>query len=143
MAITFIIEDKGYKLKDRMNLKLWMRRVLRTEGRKEGEINYFITTDERLHEMNVQYLQHDTLTDIITFDNCVGPVVSGDIAISRQRVSENAEKFGVTEADEMRRVMIHGLLHLCGYKDKTAEEKQVMRKKEDEALRLFDEVNGE
>jgi probable rRNA maturation factor len=137
MAITFQNQEIVFRLPGRVKLKSWIRKVLRQEGKKEGDLNYVFTSDERLHEMNVEYLGHDTLTDIITFDQSEGLVVSGDIVISRDRVAENAVNYKTAFDDELHRVMIHGVLHLCGYRDKTEEEKKLMRSKEDEALRLF------
>ena len=137
MAITFQNQEIVFRLPGRVKLKSWIRKVLRQEGKKEGDLNFVFTSDEKLHEMNVEYLGHDTLTDIITFDQTEGLKVSGDIVISRERVAENAVTYRISFDDELHRVMIHGVLHLCGYKDKTEEEKKQMRTREDEALRLF------
>jgi probable rRNA maturation factor len=137
MAITFQNQEIVFRLPGRVKLKSWIRKILKQEGKKEGELNFVFTSDDKLHEMNVEYLGHDTLTDIITFDQTEGLKVSGDIVISKERVEENAGTYKITFKDELHRVMIHGILHLCGYKDKTEEEKKIMRRKEDEALRLF------
>lgn len=110
----------------------WLAQVIQSEDYKLTELNYVFCSDEHLHEMNVQYLQHDTLTDVITFDNSDNEShIEGDIFISVPRIEENAEKFGVLFLEELKRVMVHGLLHLLGYGDKTEEEKLVMREKED------------
>ena len=101
------------------------------------EINYIFCDDDYLHQINVEYLNHDTLTDIITFDYTEDNVLSSDIFISIERVSDNANDFGVTFETELLRVMAHGILHLCGYKDKTEEDSQQMRKKEDEKIIFF------
>jgi probable rRNA maturation factor len=137
MAITFQNQDIVFRLPGKVKLKSWIRKVLKEEGKKEGELNFVFTSDNKLHEMNLEYLGHDTLTDIITFDQAEGLTVSGDIVISKERVAENATTYKITFDNELHRVMIHGILHLCGYKDKTEEEKRQMRSKEDEALRLF------
>ncbi len=138
MAITFQNKDIALRLPGRMRIKAWIRRVLKQEGKKEGEINFVFTSDEHLHEVNLQYLSHDTYTDIITFDQTEGLKVSGDIMISVDRVKDNAGKFKSGFEDELRRVIIHGVFHLCGYKDKTAAEEKTMRIKENEALRIYE-----
>ncbi len=137
MAITFHIQDISMRLPGRVKLKSWIRKILRSEGKKEGELNFMFTSDKHLHGLNVQYLHHDTFTDIITFDQSEGLTVSGDIVISRDRVKENGDTFGTGFDNELRRVMIHGVLHLCGYTDKTPGEKSRMRAMEDEALQVF------
>ncbi|MCR9263580.1 MAG: rRNA maturation RNase YbeY [Flavobacteriaceae bacterium] len=115
----------------------WVTRILDSEGFKVGQIDYIFCSDEYLLELNNEYLKHDTLTDIITFDYTEGVVVSGDIFISVDRVKENAVTFGVPLQDEIVRVMSHGVLHLVGYGDKTDEEAEIMRSKEDEKIRMF------
>ena len=114
-----------------------MRNVLISEEKKEGEINYIFCDDDYLHEINVKYLNHDDYTDIISFDNAVGNILHGDIFISTERVAENAEKFEVSFDEELKRVIAHGMLHFCGYKDKTDDDAQLMRKKEDEKIKMF------
>ena len=118
-------------------LKPWLKELIRQHGFVPGDISYFFCDDEELLKVNLQFLQHDTYTDIITFDECVGDVVAGSILISVDRVRENAEKFGKTFENEFLRVLVHGTLHLCGYKDKSDSEAQLMRQKEDESLALF------
>lgn len=120
--------------------KQWLKEIIRRESRVPGDIIYFFCDDEYLHSQNVQFLQHDTLTDIITFDDGVGDFVQGNILISYDRVKENAHAFQVSEQEELLRVVAHGVLHLCGYKDKTEAEAQQMRQKEAEALMLFSEM---
>src|SRR6478736_2151312 len=115
----------------------WISSVISSEGKKEGEINYIFCDDDYLHNINVEYLQHDTLTDIISFDYSVGNELNGDIFISIERVRENAVDFNVSFEEELRRVLIHGVLHYCGYKDKSEEEDRLMRNKEDEKIKLF------
>ena len=102
-----------------------------------GDISYIFCDDDYMLERNISFLNHDTYTDIITFDDCFGDVVSGSILISLDRVGENAAKFGQTFENEFLRVLVHGTLHLCGYKDKTDEEAKIMRQKEDESLALL------
>lgn len=117
--------------------KIWLQKVIRKEGKVPGDISYIFCDDEYMLGQNQTFLNHDTYTDIITFDQCFGSVVSGSILISLDRVKENADKFGKTFENEMLRVVVHGTLHLCGYKDKTDEEAKVMRQKEDESLALL------
>ena len=117
--------------------KIWLQQVVRKEGKVPGDISYIFCDDEYMLEQNKSFLNHDTYTDIITFDDCFGDIVSGSILISLDRVGENAEKFDKTFENEFLRVLVHGTLHLCGYKDKTEEEAKIMRKKEDESLALL------
>lgn len=101
---------------------------------KEGEINYIFCDDEYLHKLNVEFLNHDTLTDIISFDYSAGKELHGDIYISIERVADNAKDFKSDFIDELHRVMIHGILHYCGYKDKTEADETVMRQRENDYL---------
>jgi rRNA maturation RNase YbeY len=110
---------------------------VRKENKTPGDISYFFCSDEYIYQQNVQFLNHNTLTDIITFDDCVADLVQGNILISFDRVEDNAKQFGVELQDEILRVLAHGVLHLCGYKDKTDEEAALMRKKENEAIELY------
>lgn len=118
-------------------LKKWIGTVIGREKKREGQLNYIFCSDKELLQINKEFLGHKTLTDIITFDYTEGKTISGEIYISAERVMENAEKFGVSFSHELRRVMIHGVLHLCGYGDKTASEKRIMRAREEVALELF------
>jgi rRNA maturation RNase YbeY len=138
MAIQFFQENISFKLKNATKIKQWIKSVVEKENQKLLELNFIFCDDEYLHKINVEYLQHDTYTDIITFDNSehIGKI-EGDIFISIERVKENADNLKITFEQELHRVMIHGVLHLLGYKDKTKAEKQTMRAKEDEALRLL------
>jgi rRNA maturation RNase YbeY len=104
---------------------------------KLEEINYIFCDDEYMLKLNVEFLDHDTYTDIITFNNNVGRILEGDIFISTERVKDNSETFGVIFEEELRRVLSHGILHLCGYNDKTEEESSIMRDKEEEKMKLF------
>ena len=134
-AIHFFEEDITYKLKNKTALRQWLKDTIIAEGYRLKELNYIFCSDAYLLQVNQQYLDHDTYTDIITFDNSEREkVIVGDIFISAERVKENAAKFKVTEATELHRVMVHGALHLLGYPDKTPESKKVMTQKENEYL---------
>ncbi|MCL1675953.1 rRNA maturation RNase YbeY [Elizabethkingia meningoseptica] len=109
----------------------WLEDLILDEGKKPGDINYILCNDEYLLEINKQYLDHDYYTDIITFDYCKGKIISGDIFLSLQRVLDNASMLETKQEEELNRVLAHGILHLCGYKDKTEEEQKLMRSKED------------
>lgn len=137
MAVTFQYRVPEYKLKDAGALKKWIADTIKREGFLLGDINYVFASDEEVLQMNIQYLDHHTYTDIITFDSCEGDRLNGDIIISIDRVGENAFKFGTSFEKELRRVMIHGVLHLCGYKDKSKKDSVMMRKKEDESLKYW------
>jgi len=121
--------------------KKWLHALAASHGYRIGELNYIFCSDEFLLEMNQTYLHHDTLTDILSFDNSEHPGrIEGDIFISIERVAENADNFRVTIAEELARVMAHGLLHLCGFRDKTATEKLAMRRQEAIALELAETI---
>jgi probable rRNA maturation factor len=115
----------------------WLSKVISSEIKNEGEINYIFCDDDYLLEINQQYLDHDTLTDIISFDYSIGNELHGDIFISIERVRENASDFNVSFEDELKRVMVHGILHYCGYKDKSEKDEQLMREKEEEKMKMF------
>ncbi len=115
----------------------WLSQVISSENKSEGDINYIFCDDAYLLEINQQYLDHDTLTDIISFDYSVGNELHGDIFISIERVRENAIDFAVSFEDELKRVMAHGVLHYCGYKDKSESDEVLMRQKEEEKINLF------
>ncbi|MCJ8210416.1 rRNA maturation RNase YbeY [Mucilaginibacter sp. RS28] len=131
-VINFFLEDISYKLTGKLALKKWIKETIIAEGYKLDELNYILCSDEYLLQINQQYLNHDTYTDIITFDNSEkDKVITGDIFISIERIKENAVKFAVPEIRELQRVVIHGALHLLGYKDKKPAEKALMTEKED------------
>jgi probable rRNA maturation factor len=131
-AVRFFEEDISYKLKQKTFVKNWVSDTIRAEGYSLRELNYIFCSDKYLLQVNRQYLEHDTYTDIITFDNSEKEkVIVGDIFISIDRIRDNAAKFNVTETDELHRVIIHGALHLLGYKDKTPADKSKMTLKED------------
>ena len=117
--------------------KKWVNQVISNEDKEEGDITYIFCDDDYLLEKNIRFLNHNTLTDVITFDYCEGNSVSGDIFISIERVKENSEVFKVDFLTELNRVMVHGLLHLLGYKDKTERESNLMRKKENYYLSKY------
>tara|TARA_A100001391_G_scaffold77961_2_gene50317 strand:+ start:387 stop:803 length:417 start_codon:yes stop_codon:yes gene_type:complete len=127
--------ETDFELKSRMKIQKWISEIIISEGFEEGEVLYIFCDDEYLHKLNVSFLGHDTLTDIISFDYRVGKQINGEIYISVERVAENSKDFKTNFEDELHRVMIHGILHFCGYKDKTALEEGAMRSKEDEALK--------
>ena len=131
--ITFNSET-SFTLKNQKKLVKWISDVVSSEGFQVGEINYIFCDDVYLHKINQEFLNHDTFTDIISFDYTLGKEVGGDIFISIERVLENAEKFDEVFENELHRVMIHGILHFMGYKDKTKKEKTLMRTKEDEKI---------
>ena len=134
--ITFNYET-DFQLDNEEKYQDWLSSVIDSEGKEEGEINYIFCDDDYLYEINVQYLEHETLTDIISFDYTLDNLISGDIFISIERVKDNAKDFGVTFDEELKRVMVHGVLHYCGYKDKTEDDEKLMRTKEDEKIKMF------
>ncbi len=129
--------ETDFQLDNEKKYEDWIAEVIESEDKEEGEINYIFCDDDYLYEINVQYLDHQTLTDIISFDYTIGNLISGDIFISVERVRDNAEDFGVSFDEELRRVMAHGVLHYCGYKDKTEADQKLMRTKEDEKIKMF------
>ena len=138
MAITFFEEDIDFKLSNRNLHKKWLKEVAKTEAYVISDLNYIFCSDSYLLKINQDYLNHDTYTDIITFDNSEEELtIEGDIFISIDRVLDNAKKEQVLFEEELHRVMSHGLLHLMGYKDKTKEDQIAMRKMEDQSVSLF------
>lgn len=133
--INFFTETEFTINEDEINS--WLLSVIASEDKNLGEINYIFCDDAYLLSINQQYLDHDTYTDIISFDTSEGNDLSGDIFISVERIQENAQQFNVSVDDELKRVLAHGILHFCGYKDKTDDEAKLMREKEDEKLKMF------
>jgi probable rRNA maturation factor len=127
--ISFNYETQ-FELDNWKEISNWISSVISSEEFKEGDINYVFCDDDYLLKLNIEFLNHHTLTDIISFDNTIGKILHGDIFISIERVKENAKKFNVSFQDELQRVMVHGVLHYCGYKDKIEEESKLMRNKE-------------
>ncbi|MGB1269673.1 MAG: rRNA maturation RNase YbeY [Flavobacteriaceae bacterium] len=129
--------ETDFKIANETDFSTWISNVITSESYVLGEINYVFCDDAYLHKINVEYLDHDTLTDIITFDNSIGTMIHSDIVISVERVADNAKDFNVSFDEELKRVIIHGVLHLCGYKDKSKEEDALMRQKENEKIKMF------
>src|SRR5574344_989485 len=140
MGVHFSVEDIDFSLKQKLRVKKWIEEVVKREGKKVGDVCYLFCSDAHLLEVNISYLNHDTYTDIITFDYVEGNKISGDILISVDRVTENAKAFDTTFEKELHRVIIHGVLHLLGNADKSDKESAKMRKLEDQALHLWDEM---
>ncbi|MGN6181604.1 MAG: rRNA maturation RNase YbeY [Mucilaginibacter sp.] len=141
-TISFFEEDIQFKLKNKAQVRQWITETIVAEGYKLKELTYIFCSDAYLLQINQQYLDHDTYTDIITFDNSEEEGnITGDIFISVERIRENAQKFKVSETDELHRVIIHGVLHLLGYTDKTALSKEKMTQKEDEYLNKRSFIN--
>ena len=133
--MIFYNYETDFNISDEEKTSLWIQACVENEAHELGEINYVFCDDYYLHKINVEFLQHDTLTDIISFDYTMGKLVGGDIFISTQRVEENAKEFKIPFKEELHRVIIHGVLHYMGYKDKTDSEKQLMRDKENSCLK--------
>lgn len=129
--------ETDFKLDNDTLLNEWISNVITSEGFEVGEVHYIFCDDEFLHKLNVEFLNHDTFTDVISFDYRMGNQINGEIFISVERVQDNAKDFNNSFEEELHRVMIHGILHFCGYKDKTDEEEALMRNKENEALSLL------
>ncbi len=129
--------ETDFELENEAQYEEWISRIIESEGFDEGEINYIFCDDEYLHKINVEYLDHDTLTDIISFDYTVGNLIQGDIFVSIERVKDNANDFNVSFDEELKRVLSHGVLHYCGYKDKSPEDEALMRSKEEEKMQMF------
>ena len=129
--------ENDFILSNEKSYSAWIAALIFSEGKQEGQISFVFCDDVYLNKLNNEYLQHDTLTDIITFDYSLGNELSGDIFISTERVLDNAGEFMVTFENELSRVMAHGILHLAGYKDKTIEDSKQMRSKENEKILMF------
>lgn len=141
-AIQFFSEDIPFEYPHPIIAQSWIDQIVALENcRLSAELNFVFCSDDYLHRMNIEYLNHDTLTDIITFPYSEPPNISGDIFISIDRVRENARQYEVPFIAELHRVMIHGVLHLCGYSDKTPEEQKTMRAKENEALQYLSTIS--
>lgn len=138
--IRFNTESITFQLKNKTALKSWIKKIAEKQKKNIGELNYIFCSDEYLLAINQQYLNHNTYTDIITFDYSDEKKIAGDIFISIDRVKENAGKFSKTTEEELHRVMIHGVLHLLGYKDKSKIAKQKMRKAEDDSLKQLKKI---
>lgn len=142
MAVKYYNDGSRYRLPDKRRTTLWLREVARREGYKLGDVNYIFCSAQRLLEMNRQYLGHDYFTDVITFDYSDRKgtgIVSGDIFIDVETVADNARLYGFSRLQEMRRVVVHGVLHLCGQHDKTPRTNAQMHRKEDKYLAFWEE----
>ena len=129
--------ETDFELENEAQYEDWISRIIESEGFDEGEINYIFCDDDYLLKVNQDYLDHDYYTDIITFDYVKGKTISGDIFVSLPRILDNASTLSQNFESEFNRVLAHGILHLCGYKDKTEEEKSQMRAKEDFYINQF------
>ena len=138
--ITFDIEEVDFKLKHKLILRKWIKQVVEGYNFKLGDLGYRFCSDERILQVNREYLQHDYYTDIITFDYCEDGVVSGDMFISVDTVKSNSELYAPSFERELHRVIIHGVLHLCGLKDKQPDDEKMMRAAEEKALTLLDSI---
>lgn len=141
MAISFYNEQVSMPSIKKTLMRDWIKRVVTAHGKRLGEISYIFCDDEKILEVNRQYLQHDYYTDIITFDYTVGDKISGDLFISLDTVRSNAELFKQSYDDELHRVIIHGVLHLCGINDKGPGEREIMEKNENEALEILSSMS--
>ncbi len=139
-SINFHNEEIEFVLPKKKRIRKWIIHTSELEVKEVGDINIIFTKDNCLYALNIKHLRHDTLTDIITFDYSAENEISGDIFISLERVKENAKEFGLPTLNELHRVIIHGILHLIGYKDKTKQQKLIMRAKEDYYLSLLPEI---
>jgi len=137
MSIVFHSEKTSFALKKKSAVEKWIAVVIKKEKKLVGEIHFVFCSDKFLLSLNKKYLKHNTLTDIITFDYSQKKKLIGEIYISIPQVKENAKKFESGFENELHRVMIHGVLHLCGYKDKTKNEKEKIRKKENDCLKFI------
>ncbi len=129
--------ETNFRLEDQTAYSEWISRIVLTEGGSLGPISYVFCNDDYLLKINQKYLEHDTLTDIVTFNYCNGTIISGDIFISIERIRENAIQYAVSIENELKRVMAHGILHLLKYDDKVKEDQEIMRLKENEKMLLF------
>ena len=136
-GIINFYSENDFILNDEDVYKNWINRVISSEGKRLGEISYIFCDDDYLLDINQRFLDHDTYTDIISFDDSMGNLLNGDIYISTERVHENALEFNEDFETELKRVIIHGILHYCGYKDKSEEDAALMREKESEKIKLF------
>jgi len=141
MAVYFSSTVK-IKTPPKKILKIWVEKIVVSEKRKLKNLSYTFCSDEELFQKNKQFLNHTTYTDIITFDYSEENILSGEIYISAERVKENAEKFKIAFADELIRVMAHGVLHLCGYKDKSPIQQKQIRTAENRAIKLFNSLKS-
>lgn len=138
--IEYHTEEIEFELPDTEKVSNWILSIVSNESKILSSVNFIFCSDQYLHSINVEYLDHDTFTDIVTFQYSKHPYIEGDLFISIDRIKENANTFHVPFLKELHRVMIHGILHICGYGDKSAEEKDLMRKKENESLAILEKM---
>lgn len=143
MAIAYYAEEVKLPAIKKKAVGDWVRKVASLYGKRTGDISYIFCSDEKILEVNKQYLQHDYYTDIISFDYTEGTKISGDLFISLDTVKSNSENFGTDYTEELHRIIIHGILHLCGINDKGPGEREIMTQKENEALALLPEEDRE
>ena len=143
MAIAYYAEEVKLPAIKKKAVGDWIRKVAALYGKRAGDISYIFCSDEKILEVNKQYLQHDYYTDIITFDYSEGTKISGDLFISLDTVKSNSDMFGTNYVEELHRIIIHGVLHLCGINDKGPGEREIMTAKENEALTLLSEEDRE
>ncbi len=142
MSIFFHKEGIDFDIREKQKIRQWIKKVIENEGKELGELNIILTRDKELLELNKTYLSRKYLTDVITFEYNQEKKISGDLYLSVERIRENALKFNERVDREIQRVIIHGILHLMGYRDKKEEEQKKMRQKEDECLYMFDKMQG-
>ena len=140
MSVFFSNGDIDFSFDKEETIKKWIAEIISRHGKKLGKISYLFCSDEMIYDYNARFLNHDSYTDIITFDFVEGNLVSGDIIISVDRVGENANSFSASFESELHRVIIHGVLHLLGFKDKSPEDAAMMRQKENESLQILDSL---
>ena len=137
MSIRYFNDDLSFQLENKRKISIWLKKAIAEEGKKTGSLNYVFVSDKVILDLNKKYLKHDYPTDIITFDNSSGDTVSGEMYISIDTVKANATEYCVDFYGELLRVMLHGILHLCGHKDDTADEQEQMRATEDKYIQNF------
>jgi probable rRNA maturation factor len=135
--------ETNFKLDNENALEIWVHNIILEHNSEEGEINYIFCDDAYLLKLNIEFLQHDTLTDVISFDNSLGLLINGDIFISTERVLDNAKDYGVSFLEELQRVMIHGVLHFLGFKDKTDTDQKEMTRQENKALLVLSSLQSD
>lgn len=138
MAFRLVSEDIDFPEINKKQIKQWVNKVVKHHSKQVGELTYIFTSDRNILKVNIDFLQHDYYTDVITFDYCEEDTIAGDIYISLDTVKSNAEKFDQDHSRELHRVIIHGILHLIGFKDKSDEAAKEMRRQEEVALDIFE-----
>ena len=141
MAVRFFSDGVSFQPEGKRKISHWLKQVIAEEGKKTGLLQYVFVSDEIILDINKKYLQHHDYTDIITFDDSIGNTISGEMYVSIDTILSNAKDYQVDFCNELLRVMVHGLLHLCGYKDATAQEQQEMRAAEDKYLEDYANLN--